>query len=227
LPFIGAFYRDLLSPCVCSYAGWCKRERPARCIFATEDRAGVALHGDALCMPYAVALLNLLEAFTGGDARISLVDCPSSRPPGSIGRRNAFLEGGSTMHLRSLPCSFVQCPSTRCPVAVRRMGIACSPMVGNGAAVLSAKAGTGGEGIQQEASRGRFLRAFRPVVRERTDRHRRQPLVEGISRNAVTWTMRGRVQEAWRATSNISASGDSRRASALMCSRIDALFASS
>lgn len=56
--FIGAFYRDLLNPCVCSIRRVARRERPARWGFAAEARARVALHRAALCMPYAAALLN-------------------------------------------------------------------------------------------------------------------------------------------------------------------------
>jgi hypothetical protein len=56
--FIGTFYRDLLTPCVCSVCRVARRERPARCAFPAGVRTGVALHRAALCMPYAAALLS-------------------------------------------------------------------------------------------------------------------------------------------------------------------------
>jgi Periplasmic binding protein-like domain len=51
-------------------------------------------------------------------------------------------------------------------------------------------------------------------------------VIARIAASAVTSTRRGHAQGAWRATSNISADGGSRPASALTRARVDALVAS-
>src|SRR5664280_1252235 len=59
--FIGTFFGTYSTLAYAAYARCARREWPARCTFATEVRTGLGMHGAAVYMPYAVALLNLCE----------------------------------------------------------------------------------------------------------------------------------------------------------------------
>jgi hypothetical protein len=76
----------------------------------------VVLHRAAVCMPYAVALLNLLAAFTGGTQGQALLTAPVDAPVPKLST------GGSYGHSRLLPSSFVLCASTRCLDTVPHSG---------------------------------------------------------------------------------------------------------
>lgn len=54
--------------------------RPLLSTLATESGAGTAVHGAALRMPYAVALLNLLPAFHGWEQGQALMTVPVDAP---------------------------------------------------------------------------------------------------------------------------------------------------